>query len=132
MSRLAEGTVLGIPRLLLRIEGAALLTVCVILYAKYGSSWWLFVLLLLAPDLGMAGYLRGTRLGAAAYNAVHTYLPPAIVAATAVLTGSSVAWSVALIWFAHIGLDRGLGYGLKYDDAFEHTHLGVIGSRRSH
>jgi hypothetical protein len=123
----AEGMVRGAPRLLLRTEGAALLAVCVILYAKFGSTWWLFVVLLLAPDIGMSGYVRTTRLGAATYNAFHTYVPPAILVAAAVLTGSTVAWSIGLVWFAHIGMDRALGYGLKYGDSFQHTHLGLIG-----
>jgi hypothetical protein len=128
--RSVEGAVLGVPRLLLRLEGAALLAVCIVLYWKFGSSWWLFVVLLLAPDLGMAGYVRSTRIGAATYNVVHTSALPAVAVAAAVLSGSSVAWSIGLIWLAHIGMDRALGYGLKYDDAFEHTHLGLIGSRR--
>jgi hypothetical protein len=37
--------------------------------------------------------------------------------------------AVAIVWFAHIGLDRALGYGLKYADGFQHTHLGTIGRR---
>ena len=32
--------------------------------------------------------------------------------------------ALALIWLAHIGLDRLLGTGLKYNDRFTHTHLG--------
>ena len=32
--------------------------------------------------------------------------------------------ALALIWLAHIGLDRLLGMGLKYSDRFTHTHLG--------
>jgi hypothetical protein len=105
----------------------ALVAVCVLLYAKFGSAWWLFIVLLLAPDIGMSGYVRSTRIGATTYNLMHTYVPPAILVAVGVLTTSTVAWSIGLIWFAHIGMDRALGYGLKYEDAFEHTHLGFIG-----
>jgi hypothetical protein len=126
-SRAAEGIVRGVPRLLLRTEGAALLAVSVLLYAKFGSAWGLFIVLLLAPDIGMSGYVRTTRLGAATYNAFHTYVPPAILVTAAVLTGSTIVWSIGLVWFAHIGMDRALGYGLKYGDSFQHTHLGVIG-----
>ena len=35
--------------------------------------------------------------------------------------------AAALIWIAHIGLDRALGYGLKYATGFGDTHLGHIG-----
>jgi hypothetical protein len=38
-----------------------------------------------------------------------------------------IAGSVALIWLAHIGFDRALGYGLKYKAGFGFTHLGRIG-----
>ena len=32
--------------------------------------------------------------------------------------------ALALVWLAHIGLDRLLGMGLKYSDRFTHTYLG--------
>jgi hypothetical protein len=35
--------------------------------------------------------------------------------------------SLGLIWCAHIGLDRAIGYGLKYGASFGHTRLGRIG-----
>jgi hypothetical protein len=38
-------------------------------------------------------------------------------------------WSVAIIWFGHIGMDRLVGFGLKYPDSFQHTHLGWKGRR---
>jgi hypothetical protein len=31
--------------------------------------------------------------------------------------------AVALIWFAHISMDRTVGYGLKYPTSFKDTHL---------
>ncbi len=107
-----------------------LLALSVFAYARYGSSWWLFALLLLAPDVGALGYLAGSRIGAWSYNALHTYLGPAAVVAIGVVGGSAVVLSIGFIWFAHIGMDRALGYGLKYDDAFGHTHLGYIGRSR--
>jgi hypothetical protein len=97
------------------------------LYWQFGTSWLLFVVLLLAPDVGMLGFLRGSRAGAALYNAFHTYVPPAILAVAGVLLESELVWSLSLIWFAHIGMDRLLGYGLKYPTGFQDTHLGRIG-----
>lgn len=94
-----------------------------LLYWLNGGSWILFVLLLLAPDLSMLGYLAGSRIGAAIYNAFHTYALPVILAAYGLLEGSSLAVSMALIWLAHIGVDRLLGYGLKYASGFTDTHL---------
>jgi hypothetical protein len=115
------------PRTLLRIEGAVLLAVAVFLYARYGASWWLFALLLFAPDVGMLGYLANTRIGAATYNLFHMYLGPALLLVVGITADRSAITPIAIIWFAHIGLDRALGYGLKYGDGFTHTHLGTIG-----
>src|SRR4029077_4604434 len=74
-----DGIVRAGPRMFLRAEGAVLLALAVFGYARYGSSWWLFLVLLLAPDVSAVGYLAGSRLGAATYNAAHTYLGPAVL-----------------------------------------------------
>lgn len=117
----------GVPRLLLRLEGACVLAASLGLYHRYGSGWLLFALLFLAPDLSMLGYLMGPRVGARAYNAVHTYLLPFVLGGLSLLL--NVVWlpGLALVWAAHIGFDRMLGYGLKYPTAFQDTHLGRIG-----
>jgi len=119
------GAVIGGPRLLLRLEGVAVLALAVALYTRTGSSWWLFGTLLLAPDLAFLGYLGGPRLGAVAYNALHTYLGPAVV--VAYCQGVGIGTSIALVWAAHIGMDRALGFGLKYASGFGITHLGAMG-----
>jgi hypothetical protein len=41
--------------------------------------------------------------------------------------GVPAAAAGGLIWIAHIGFDRALGYGLKYPTGFGDTHLGRIG-----
>jgi hypothetical protein len=124
-----DGVVTGLPRLLLRTEGAVLVAVSAFIYAEYGRSWILFAVLLLAPDIGMLGYLADTRVGAVTYNLMHTYLGPGILLVMSVAVDSPLTISIAFIWFAHIGFDRALGYGLKHTDAFGHTHLGFIGKR---
>ncbi len=111
------------PATLLRAEGVALLALSVLLYWVNGGSWLLFGVLLLAPDLSMLGYLAGPRVGAAFYNAFHTYAMPAVVGALGMIFAKPVAIAVALIWFAHIGMDRTVGYGLKYPTSFKDTHL---------
>ena len=111
------------PAALLRVEGIALLALGVLLYRVNGGSWLMFGVLLLAPDLSMLGYLAGPRVGAAIYNAFHTYAVPAVVGASGMVLASPVAMAVALIWFAHIGMDRTVGYGLKYPTSFKDTHL---------
>ncbi|MGA2494806.1 MAG: DUF4260 family protein [Roseiarcus sp.] len=112
---------------LLRLEGLAVLAAAASAYALIGGSWLLFALLLLAPDVAMIGYRFGPVVGAAAYNAVHAYLAPAALGAAGLALGAPAMQALALIWIAHIGLDRALGYGLKYSTGFGDTHLGSIG-----
>jgi hypothetical protein len=111
------------PAALLRVEGVALLVLSVLLYRVNGGGWLMFGVLLLTPDLSVLGYLAGPRVGAATYNAFHTYALPAVVGALGMILASPLTVAVALIWFAHIGMDRTVGYGLKYPSSFKDTHL---------
>jgi hypothetical protein len=103
-------------RALLRLEGLALLGASLFCYARIHGDWLTFGELFLAPDLIFAAYLFGPRVGAYGYNAAHSTLGPLILACTG-------QFGFAAIWLAHIGFDRALGFGLKYTDAFRHTHL---------
>ena len=116
--------VVGLPRLLLRLEGAALFALALFLYPKVDDSWIMFLGLVLAPDLSMAAYLAGPRVGALVYDAAHVTLGPIALAIAGFLYPAVLLIGLALIWFAHIGIDRALGYGLKYDAGFRSTHLG--------
>jgi hypothetical protein len=127
-----ESAAVGAPVLsLLRLEGLAMAAIAAVLYARTGSSWWLFAALWLAPDLSMLGYLAGPNWGARIYNAIHSYLTPATLAVSALLLHAPVLLPFALIWINHIGVDRLLGYGLKYPAGFDRTHLGSLGKQRS-
>jgi hypothetical protein len=124
-----SGVVGGGVRALLHLEGVGLLCGAAALYWRSGGDWRLFALLFLAPDLSFFGYLGGPRLGAAAYNAMHSTLGPLLLAAAGIALAQPLALAVALIWFAHVGFDRALGYGLKYGAGFSSTHLGRIGRK---
>jgi uncharacterized protein DUF4260 len=123
----ASGAVTGGVRTLLRLEGLTLFAVMILLYTLGTGPWWLFVVLFLAPDLSFAAYLAGPKVGAIAYNAAHSYLAPMALMATGFGMNWPLALSIAMIWLAHIGFDRALGYGLKYFAGFSFTHLGRIG-----
>ena len=117
----------GAPRpagLLLRAEGLLVGVAAIAVYTWLGASWWLFAALILAPDLSAFGYMRGPRAGAAWYNAAHTYVAPAVVGLAGPFGHLPLLPAVALIWTAHIGLDRAMGYGLKLPGGFKVTHLG--------
>jgi Domain of unknown function (DUF4260) len=111
------------PALLLRLEGAAALVASLVLYFHEGFGWLALVVLALAPDLAMVGYAAGERVGAAAYDLAHTELLPIALAVLGVVADRDLALQLALIWLAHIGADRLLGYGLKYPTGFKDTHL---------
>jgi Domain of unknown function (DUF4260) len=128
-STVVSGAASGTVRVLLRFEGAVALIAAVVLYGREGFSWPLFAVLLLAPDLTMLAYLAGPRFGAAVYNAVHTYVPALTLALIGFLAAIPLASACGLIWIAHIGMDRTLGYGLKYSTAFADTHLGNLRRR---
>jgi hypothetical protein len=126
-SDLTSGSVDGGVRRLLRIEGLALLAGATALYWRVGGDWKQFAVLFLAPDLSFAGYVAGPRIGAAAYNIMHSTVLPLLLAAAGVALDMTIAVQIALIWLAHVGFDRALGYGLKYASGFGFTHLGHIG-----
>ncbi len=114
------------PASLLRAEGAILLIALTTLYWRENGSWLLFAVAFFLPDLSVVGYLGGNRVGAATYNAVHSSVLPVALAVIGVVTDGSLLTAVALIWLAHIGFDRMVGYGLKYAEGFKETHLARI------
>lgn len=121
------GTVTGGLRTLLRLEGLTLFAGMTLLYAVWGGSWWVYAVVFFVPDLSFAAYLAGPKVGTIIYNAAHSYMAPMALMTTGFATNSPLTLSIAMIWLAHIGFDRTLGYGLKYSAGFGFTHLGRIG-----
>jgi hypothetical protein len=119
-----EGTaVLTRPRVLLQAEGAALLFASLYFYHLVGVAWWIFLLLFLWPDLFMVGFLFRAKIGCTLYNLVHTEVLAIALAVFSFSTHRSQALAFSLIWLAHIGFDRAIGFGLKYPTTFNDTHL---------
>jgi hypothetical protein len=112
---------------MLRLEGLCVFAASATCYAKFGLGWAVFAACFLIPDLSFLGYLAGARLGSITYNAAHSYIGAVACLSGGVLLASPVLLAAGLIWCAHIGFDRALGYGLKYSQGFGFTHLGLIG-----
>ena len=112
-----------LPRILLHLEGLALFAAALVVYLDRDYSLLLAAALFLAPDVSFAGYLAGPRIGSYVYNAVHTLVGPLALGAVGVAADERAAVAIALGWLGHNGLDRALGYGLKYETAFKDTHL---------
>jgi hypothetical protein len=110
-------------QVLLQLEGAVALALCLWAYAANSGSWLLFGVLFFVPDVSMIGYARNARLGSIVYNVVHTYAGPFALTAIAILLRNAMLLSVGTIWLAHISFDRTLGYGLKRPTRFNDTHL---------
>lgn len=120
---IAANPAISQPRLLLHLEGFAIFIGAVALYWSEGFSGWLFALLLFAPDLSMVGYLKNPQVGATVYNAIHTFVTAGILLGMGWSLEIDLLLQLGLILAAHIGIDRTLGYGLKYATAFKETHL---------
>ncbi len=117
---------LSAPKLLLHLEGLLALGLACFFYHRLGASWTQFALLFLVPDVSMAGYLLGAKAGARVYNAAHTYLAPFFLGLIGVAAGWAFVLPFCAIWVAHIGFDRVMGYGLKYESGFKDTHLNRV------
>ena len=126
----ATGATGGV-KILLRLEGLTLFAGMTLLYAIWDGSWWVYAVLFLLPDLSFAAYLVDAKTGAVVYNAAHSYMAPVALMTTSFALASPLWLSIAMIWLAHIGIDRALGYGLKYGAGFTFTHLGRIGRTAS-
>ena len=118
------------PRSLLQAEGVLELVAACIAYGHlYPGKWVLFALLFLVPDVSLLGYLSGKNsspgkpAAAAFYNVLHSYILPLLLGFAAWRYDSVWSGEIALIWLAHIGFDRMLGYGLKFPGSFKHTHI---------
>jgi hypothetical protein len=116
------------PRTVLRFEGLGLFSTTIAAYLALEAPLWLFLVLALAPDISMLGYLAGPQFGSRLYNAFHTYVGPIALGTGGFVLGMPPLVWVALVWTAHIGIDRAIGYGLKYPTGFTHTHLADVES----
>ena len=121
------GRVEGTPRRWLRLEAAAAFAGGVAIYGAVGGNWLFLLPLLLLPDLSMAGYLAGPRIGAMTYNVAHTWVTGLAVLGAGIWLASVPLELVGAVLVAHVGMDRLMGYGLKYPTSFGDTHLGRIG-----
>lgn len=120
-------SILEKPNTLLKLEGLAVFLLALSIYWQQSFSWTLFWSTVLLPDIALLGYLVNAKVGARMYNITHAKLLPSVLAVVAIVMGNALYLALALIWFVHIGIDRMLGYGLKYPEGFKITHLGTIG-----
>ncbi|MBI9051911.1 MAG: DUF4260 domain-containing protein [Anaerolineaceae bacterium] len=112
---------------LIRLEEAGEFLFSIYLFTLLPYAWWVYPLFFFAPDLAMIGYAANPRLGAITYNLIHHKAVALGLFAVGMLVHLPILSLIGVLFLGHTSLDRVLGYGLKYSDAFKHTHLGSIG-----
>ncbi|MGO2369278.1 MAG: DUF4260 domain-containing protein [Serratia sp. (in: enterobacteria)] len=117
-------------RTLLRLEALLVLILSVAIYHYQHYSGWLFAGCFLLPDISFIAYALGKKAGAIGYNIAHSYIGPILCGLVFVWLQQPFWLITALIWCAHIGFDRTLGYGLKYAEGFGYTHLGRLNNKQ--
>ena len=118
-----QGTVTGAPNITLRAEGALVFAAATFGYSQMHISWVIYAVLFFAPDIFMLGYVANAHIGSITYNISHSYLAPVALLALGWFMVFPFVSAMALIWIAHIGFDRAVGYGLKYAAGFKINHL---------
>ena len=116
---------------LIRYEAIFTFILGLFLYGESGYSWWLFLALFFTPDIGMLGYLVNTKVGAITYNLLHFKGLGIVLYLLGMVIYEEAFVIAGLVIYTHSCFDRIVGYGLKYNDSFSHTHLGWIGKRKS-
>jgi hypothetical protein len=101
------------------------------LFTQLGYAWWWFLVLILAPDFSMIGYVFGNKSGAYMYNLFHHRGIAIAVFLSGIYFSNSILQLIGVILFSHSSMDRMFGYGLKYESGFKDTHLGTIGKKES-
>jgi len=111
----------------LKLEEAALFILGIFLFNCLNYDWWWFLVLILAPDLSMIGYVFGNKIGAFTYNIFHHKGIALLIYAIGCYLSIESIQLTGIILFSHSAMDRVFGYGLKYETGFKYTHLGEIG-----
>lgn len=110
----------------LKFEYATLLVLSVFLFSLLPYVWWWYPTLFLVPDVGIIGYALNPRAGAWTYNLFHSLATGILLYLLGLYTYTSFLALAGVIIIGHAGFDRLLGYGLKFQDSFKHTHLGNL------
>jgi hypothetical protein len=114
---------------ILKLEELAMFLASVYVLYYSDAAWWLYLLLLLGPDISMLGYLAGDKIGAWSYNLFHHKGIAIVLIAAGFMIDSDALITTGVILFGHASMDRVAGYGLKYENGFKFTHLGEIGKK---
>lgn len=114
---------------ILRLEEAAMFGLSLYILSHYQVEWWWYLLLALGPDISMLGYLGGNKTGAACYNLFHHKGVAIAIFLAGIFLPHFLLQITGVVLFGHSSMDRFFGYGLKTNEGFKYTHLGIIGKK---
>lgn len=115
---------------ILKIEEGCLLFLSIYLFSLLSFDWWWFLVLILAPDISFLAYIANSKVGAMIYNVFHHKGVAILIYLIGIYLNNEMVQLAGIILFGHSSMDRVFGYGLKYNDSFNHTHLGMIGNKK--
>lgn len=115
---------------ILKIEEAGMLLLSIYLFSMLDFDWWWYLVLILTPDICMFAYIINPKIGALSYNLFHHKGIAILIYLVGIYFDNEFVRLVGIILFGHSSMDRIFGYGLKYNDSFNHTHLGMIGNEK--
>ncbi|MCK5443346.1 MAG: DUF4260 domain-containing protein [Maribacter sp.] len=114
---------------LIKLEELMMFVLGIFMFGLLGYKWWWFLVLILAPDIGMVGYAFGNTIGAMAYNLFHHKGLAILLYFLGMYFSFPILQLIGIILFSHASMDRVFGYGLKYNKGFKYTHLEEIGNK---
>ncbi len=114
---------------IIKLEEAAMLGLCIYVLSSLNAAWWWYLILIFGPDISMLGYLGGNKIGAASYNLFHHKGIAVAVFIAGLLLPNMLFQIFGIVLFGHSSMDRLFGYGLKSEEGFKYTHLGIIGKK---
>ena len=112
---------------ILKLEEAAMFVLSIYALSLLHVSWWIYLLILIAPDISFVGYAAGNKVGAVCYNFFHHKGVAIAIFLAGLMLKQEWLQITGIVLFGHSSMDRMLGYGLKLSQGFKHTHLGMIG-----
>lgn len=114
---------------IIKLEEAAMFGLSIYVLSSINAEWWWYLILALGPDVSMLGYLAGNKVGAISYNLFHHKGVAVAVFIAGLLMPNMLAQVIGIVLFGHSSMDRMFGYGLKTEEGFKNTHLGIIGKK---
>jgi hypothetical protein len=115
---------------IIKLEEAAQFVFSIyILQTQFTLHTW-YILIFFLPDVFAVGYFIGPKTGSFFYNLSHHKGISLMLIAAGIIVNAKPCLLYGLLFYSHSSFDRMLGYGLKFEDSPNHTHLGYIGKEK--